>query len=148
MARSIYRSEAGRDAIRTWCDLRLHATGAPSRDLDTALGTTRITMVGDGPDVVLLPGTNFSTATSLELLALVGREHRAIGIDLPGQPGLSAGNVPAIATPTGRGSASLSTRSASTVQSSWAIPSPGVLRCSPPGAVHRSGVSCSSTPPA
>ena len=46
--------------------------------------------LGDGPDVVLLPGTNFSTATSLKLLALVGREHRAIGVDLPGQPGLSA----------------------------------------------------------
>jgi pimeloyl-ACP methyl ester carboxylesterase len=94
MARSIYRSDAGRDAIRAWCEMRLQGIGATSRDLDTALGTTRIATVGDGPDVVLLPGTNFSTVTSLELLALVGREHRAIGIDLPGQPGLSAGERP------------------------------------------------------
>jgi pimeloyl-ACP methyl ester carboxylesterase len=69
--------------------LRLDAAGATCRDLDTSLGTTRVMTLG-GPDVVLLPGTNFSTATSLKLLALVGREHRAIGVDLPGQPGLSA----------------------------------------------------------
>lgn len=90
MTRSIYRSEAGRQAIRAWCELRLDAAGATCRELDTSLGTTRVTMLGDGPDVVLLPGTNFCTATSLELLALFGREHRAIGVDLPGQPGLSA----------------------------------------------------------
>jgi pimeloyl-ACP methyl ester carboxylesterase len=94
MARSIYRSEVGRDAIRAWCELRLEVAGATGRDLDTSLGTTRVTMVGSGPDVVLLPGTNFSTATSLELLARIGRDHRAIGIDLPGQPGLSAGERP------------------------------------------------------
>lgn len=94
MARSIYRSEAGRDAIRAWCVLRLEAAGTTGRDLDTSLGTSRVTMVGSGPDVVLLPGTNFSTATSLDLLALLGREHRAFGIDLPGQPGLSAGERP------------------------------------------------------
>jgi pimeloyl-ACP methyl ester carboxylesterase len=94
MTRSIYRSEAGRHAIRAWCEVRLDAAGATGRELNTSLGKTRVTMVGGGPDVVLLPGTNFSTATSLELLALVGREHRAIGIDLPGQPGLSAGERP------------------------------------------------------
>jgi hypothetical protein len=94
MTRSIYRSEAGRHAIRAWCERRLDAAGMTGRDLDTSLGRTRATTVGDGPDVVLLPGTNFSTATSLELLALVGREHRAIGVDLPGQPGLSAGERP------------------------------------------------------
>ncbi len=94
MARSIYRSDAGHHAIRTWCALRLDGAGATSRDLDSSLGATRVTIVGGGRDVVLLPGTNFSTATSLELLALVGREHRAIGIDLPGQPGLSAAERP------------------------------------------------------
>lgn len=94
MTRSIYRSEAGRQAIRTWCELRLDAAGATRRDLDTSLGTTRVMTFGDGPDVVLLPGTNFCTATSLNLLALLGREHRAIGVDLPGQPGLSAAERP------------------------------------------------------
>jgi pimeloyl-ACP methyl ester carboxylesterase len=94
MTRSIYRSEAGHQAIRAWCELRLDAAGATGRDLNTSLGKTRVTMVGSGPDVVLLPGTNFSTAASLELLALVGREHHAIGIDLPGQPGLSARERP------------------------------------------------------
>jgi pimeloyl-ACP methyl ester carboxylesterase len=94
VTRSIYRSEAGRQAIRAWCELRLDAASATGRDLDTSLGTTRVITLGDGPDVVLLPGTNFSTATSLELLALIGREHRAIGVDLPGQPGLSAAERP------------------------------------------------------
>jgi pimeloyl-ACP methyl ester carboxylesterase len=76
LTRSIYRSEAGRHAIRTWCELRLDAAGATCRDLDTSLGTTRVMTLGDGADVVLLPGTNFSTATSLKLLSLVGRHVR------------------------------------------------------------------------
>ena len=94
MTRSIYRSEAGHRAIRTWCELRLDGAGATGRELDSSLGTTRVTMVGGGPDVVLLPGTNFSTATSLKVLTLLGREHRAIGVDLPGQPELSAAERP------------------------------------------------------
>ena len=69
MARSIYRSEAGRDAIRAWCELRLEAAGTTGRDLDTSLGTSRVTVVGSGPDVVLLPGTNFSTAISRDEVA-------------------------------------------------------------------------------
>ena len=91
---SIYRSEAGSHAIREWCERQLDDAGATGDDLDTSLGTTRVATVGSGPDIVLLPGTNFSTATGLSLLALLGREHRAIGVDLPGQPGLSAGERP------------------------------------------------------
>ena len=94
LTRSIYRSDAGRHAIHVWCEQRLEAAGATGRDFDTSLGSTRVTTIGRGPDVILLPGTNFSTASSLKLLALVGREHRAIGVDLPGQPGLSAGERP------------------------------------------------------
>jgi pimeloyl-ACP methyl ester carboxylesterase len=101
VTRTIYRSEAGRQSIRAWCKRQLDAAGAAGRDINTSLGTTHVTTVGTGHDVVLLPGTNFSTATWLKLLALVGREHRAIAVDLPGQPGLSAAQRPLIATPTG-----------------------------------------------
>jgi pimeloyl-ACP methyl ester carboxylesterase len=94
MTRSIYRFEAGRQAIQAWCELRLEAAGATGDDLSTSLGRTRVATIGVGPDIVLLPGTNFSTATGLRLLALVGCEHRAIGVDLPGQPGLSAEERP------------------------------------------------------
>lgn len=94
MTASIYRSEAGHRAIRAWCEQRLDGAGVTCRELDSSLGTTRVTMVGGGLDVVLLPGTNFSTATSLKALTLLGREHRAIGVDLPGQPGLSAAERP------------------------------------------------------
>jgi pimeloyl-ACP methyl ester carboxylesterase len=80
--------------IREWCERQLDDAGATGDDLDTSFGRTRVTTVGSGPDIVLLPGTNFSTATELRLLALLGREHRAIGVDLPGQPGLSAGERP------------------------------------------------------
>lgn len=52
-------------------------------------------MVGEqGAEVVLLPGTNLPTATWLELLVHLGHEHRAIGLDVPGQPGLSAKQRP------------------------------------------------------
>jgi pimeloyl-ACP methyl ester carboxylesterase len=94
LTRSIYRSEAGSHAIREWCERQFDDAGATGHDLDTPLGRTRVTTVGSGPDIVLLPGTNFSTATGLRLLTLVGRENRAIGVDLPGQPGLSAGERP------------------------------------------------------
>lgn len=94
MTTSIYRSEAGSHAIREWCQRQLDDAGATGDDLDTSLGSTRVATIGSGPDVVLLPGTNFSTATALSLLAFVGHEHRAIGVDLPGQPGLSAEERP------------------------------------------------------
>jgi hypothetical protein len=148
MTRSIYRFEAGRQAIQAWCELRLEAAGATGDDLSTSLGRTRVATIGVGPDIVLLPGTNFSTATGLRLLALVGCEHRAIGVDLPGQPGLSAEDVPAIAMPREFGSARSSTGSASSVQSSWAIRSAASSRCSLPVATHRSKASCLSVPPA
>jgi hypothetical protein len=146
MGRSIYRSDTGRDAIRAWCELRLEAAGATSRELDTTLGPTRVTTVGGGPDVVLLPGTNFSTATSLKLLVLVGREYRAIGVDCLGSPGSRRGNVPAIAMPSGFGSAKSLVRSPSSVPSSLPIRLPGAPRCSLPGATSQWKVSCSSPP--
>jgi pimeloyl-ACP methyl ester carboxylesterase len=91
--RSIYRSESGRAAIREWCLKRL--SRFPSRaEIETSLGRTDVTILGDGHDVVVLPGTNFATATWVDLLMLIGQRHRVIGADLPGQPGLSAPERP------------------------------------------------------
>jgi pimeloyl-ACP methyl ester carboxylesterase len=148
MTKSIYRSDAGRRAIRAWCELRIEAAGATGRDFDTSLGPTRVTTVGEGLDVVVLPGTNFSTATSLELLALVGREHRAIGVDLPGQPGLSAGERPRDRNAYGPWLrelvSALALERAVIVGHSFGC-SP---RCSLPAATCRSEASCSSIPAA
>lgn len=90
MPRSIYRSEDGQTAIRSWCLGRIQSGDLETREIESPLGKTHVTMVGEGADVVLLPGTNFATATWLGLLIRLGREHRVVGLDLPGQPGLSA----------------------------------------------------------
>lgn len=59
--------------------------------LDTQLGETCVTAFdGEGPTVVLVPGTNFSTAASLELVTALAAENRVVSTDLPGQPGLSS----------------------------------------------------------
>jgi pimeloyl-ACP methyl ester carboxylesterase len=94
MVRSIYRSGAGRTAVRSWCEERTAASGATTTEVATSLGPTRVTSIGTGRAVILLPGTNFATATWLDMLGRVGAGYRAIGIDLPGQPGLSAPHRP------------------------------------------------------
>jgi pimeloyl-ACP methyl ester carboxylesterase len=94
MTKSIYRTAEGHAVVRAWCTQRLSTVDVIGHDIDTPLGPTRVTSVGDGADVVMLPGTNFSTATWLRLITVVGREHRATGVDLPGQPGLSTGHRP------------------------------------------------------
>ncbi|HSP80673.1 MAG TPA: alpha/beta hydrolase, partial [Myxococcaceae bacterium] len=62
--------------------------------LTTSLGSTHIVRAGSGAPVVLLPGTNFATATWLELVGQVAREYTVLAVDLPGQPGLSAAERP------------------------------------------------------
>lgn len=94
MPRSIYRSHDGHAAIRSWCLERIQSRDVVTHEIESPLGKTHVTMVGEGAEVVLLPGTNFPTATWLELLLALGHEHRAIGLDVPGQPGLSAKQRP------------------------------------------------------
>ena len=88
---SIYRSTAGRDAIRAFAVDALDRWDVDhSRDhMASTLGPTHIVTAGDGDPLVLLAGTNFCAATSLELIGMLVATHRVLAIDLPGQPGLS-----------------------------------------------------------
>jgi pimeloyl-ACP methyl ester carboxylesterase len=95
--RSIYRTDAGRDRIRRWCTEQLDEWAVPHRRLTvpTSLGDTSVVSAGPvAPSVVLLPGTNFCAATCLNLAATLAERWSVLVVDLPGQPGLSAGERP------------------------------------------------------
>ncbi|MEU0492405.1 alpha/beta hydrolase [Nocardiopsis sp. NPDC006139] len=94
----VYRSETGAREIRTWCEERLAAWPALTAlpPLSTGLGTTRAFTApgGDAPPVVFLGGTNFNSATSVDLARVLARDRAVTLVDLPGQPGLSEGLRP------------------------------------------------------
>jgi pimeloyl-ACP methyl ester carboxylesterase len=94
MARSIYRSDDGRSAIRRWCEESLTTASLEGAALDTPAGPTFVTTAGAGHDVVMLPGTNFATATWTPLVRALGMAGRVTAVDLPGQPGLSSDERP------------------------------------------------------
>jgi pimeloyl-ACP methyl ester carboxylesterase len=94
MARSIYRSDDGRTAIRRWCEEALDAASLDGTTLDTPAGPTFVTTASAGHDVVVLPGTNFATATWTGFVAALGTAGRVTAVDLPGQPGLSSQERP------------------------------------------------------
>lgn len=89
----VYRSQDGARVVREWCERKITAcpelTALPA--LETELGTTRAFGApgGDGTPVVLLSGTNFNTATSVELIRALAVDRPVFSLDLPGQPGLS-----------------------------------------------------------
>ncbi|AFR51076.1 alpha/beta fold hydrolase [Gordonia sp. KTR9] len=100
---SAYKNAAGRDAIQRWCRTRLAiAESCTSQwDIPTSLGHTRIVeLLPPRPSVspatvVVVPGTNMNSATYLPLLSgLAAAHHRVLGVDVPGQPGLSTGQRP------------------------------------------------------
>ena len=93
---AIYRSEEGEQEIQEWCLRRIGMWDQPheARIVNTALGSTHVVTAGAGPDLVLLPGTNFTAATSLDLVGELARTHTVHAVDLPGQPGLSAAQRP------------------------------------------------------
>ncbi|WP_017571144.1 alpha/beta fold hydrolase [Nocardiopsis halotolerans] len=97
----VYRSEAGERQIRAWCEQRIAAwselTALPVTD--TALGPTRAfrttrTTDRETPPVLVLSGTNFNSATSVDCARVIARDREVVLVDLPGQPGLSAGVRP------------------------------------------------------
>ncbi|WP_159941725.1 MULTISPECIES: alpha/beta fold hydrolase [unclassified Nocardiopsis] len=102
----IYRSEAGARAVRAWCERRIadwpELTALP--ECGTALGATRAFRAPAGPGgdarggerapVVVLSGTNFNSATSVGTARVLAGDREVILVDLPGQPGLSAGFRP------------------------------------------------------
>lgn len=89
--RDIYRDDEGQRQIRAWCSARLAAWDREhdTRLVETELGVTHVVTVGDGPPLVLIPGTNFAAATWLPLIGELGNTYRVHAVDLPGQPGLS-----------------------------------------------------------
>ena len=95
--RSIYRSADGRQAIRAWCRRQLDQWSVPHdrSTLTTVAGATHMVSTAPlPPTVVVVPGTNASAA-NYELLAAALAEHwPTLLLDLPGQPGLSAGDRP------------------------------------------------------
>ncbi|GAA4509176.1 hypothetical protein GCM10023096_11820 [Nonomuraea ferruginea] len=93
---TIYTSPAGEREVRDWCRERLRSWKVRHRldTLETSLGTTAVVSAGQGRGVVLLPGTNFCAATSLEVAEALLPGHQVIMVDLPGQPGLSTARRP------------------------------------------------------
>ncbi|MFD6950299.1 alpha/beta hydrolase [Nocardiopsis sp. TSRI0078] len=94
----VYRSRTGAGEIRAWCERRLddwpELTALP--EADTALGATRAFRApgGDATPVLVLSGTNFNSATSVDTARVIARDREVVLVDLPGQPGLSAGVRP------------------------------------------------------
>jgi pimeloyl-ACP methyl ester carboxylesterase len=58
--------------------------------LPTPIGDTVVLTAGSGAPVVLLPGTNFTSCTWLDVIDTLAAKRRVLAVDLPGQPGLSA----------------------------------------------------------
>lgn len=87
---TIYRTREGRQARRTWCQARRSDWNPPhhARLVPTTVGHVHVVIAGNGPDLVLLPATNFAGATWLDLIASLATRHTVHAVDLPGQPGL------------------------------------------------------------
>jgi len=94
----IYRSAAGAREIRAWCERRIAGWPAltPLPELATALGPTRAFRAqgGAATPVLVLSGTNFNSATSVDTAKVIARDRPVTLVDLPGQPGLSVGVRP------------------------------------------------------
>ena len=96
MSHGVYRSRDGRERIAGWSRERLSGWGLPHavNIVPTSSGNTFALTAGSGPTVLLLPGTNFSATTWLEVVTVLSEAFRVVALDLPGQPGLSAPERP------------------------------------------------------
>lgn len=94
-----YRSQAGAEQVQDWCRAALARWVVPHQThvVDTSLGTTHVVSLGAGDHVcVYLAGTNFNAASSTAVLGALAGTFRVYAADLPGQPGLSAADRPAV----------------------------------------------------
>lgn len=94
---SVYRSSSGQQVIHQWCTEQLDhwSISHLQRLLPTSAGQTHLVTTGTGtPALVLVPGTNANAATSLPLATALAAQWPTLIVDLPGQPGLSAGDRP------------------------------------------------------
>ncbi|MFI5925038.1 alpha/beta fold hydrolase [Micromonospora sp. NPDC051543] len=91
---SIYRTPAGRDTIRRWCEQQFTgwSTSHERRVIQAHGHDTHLLTTGAGPvTVVFVAGDRFSAAAYLPLLTALTRQYRVVAADIPGQPGLSSG---------------------------------------------------------
>jgi len=100
---SVYRDAMAQLEVRRWCEGRIADWGTSHvrGEVVTSAGVTSFVTAGpeprDGePGVVLLPGTNMNAALCLPLVGALARGRRVTVLDLPGQPGLSAGGRPRV----------------------------------------------------
>ncbi|MFE9656233.1 alpha/beta fold hydrolase [Micromonospora sp. NPDC006431] len=95
---SIYRSAAGREQVRQWCADQIagSALSAERLAISTSVGDTHVLSCApqQRPAVMVLPGTNFNAATCLPLAQALAARWPTWVLDVPGQPGLSAGERP------------------------------------------------------
>jgi pimeloyl-ACP methyl ester carboxylesterase len=95
MSPSVYKNDAGRDAVVAWCRRAIDEWRTPheTRILRTGLGLTSVVVAGGGREapLVVLPGTNWSAAALLPFADVLARRRhgQVLLVDLPGQPGLS-----------------------------------------------------------
>jgi pimeloyl-ACP methyl ester carboxylesterase len=95
--RSVYRSAEGQHAVQDWCSRRLDRWTVPHirGHVCTGAGITHVVNTGSGPPtVVVVPGTNANAALYELLAAVLAPRWPTMLLDLPGQPGLSAGDRP------------------------------------------------------
>lgn len=95
--RSIYRGSEQEQKVHAWCTNQLDRWTQPHRrDLvETSAGTTHVVSVGSGPaTAVVVPGTNVSAALLEDFAAALAATSSVLLLDIPGQPGLSAGHRP------------------------------------------------------
>ena len=95
--RSVYRSDGGRRAVRSWCTRRLDDWAVPHHrsSLTTSAGTTHVVRTGSAPPaVVVVPGTNYNASVLETLAGALAPRWPTLLLDLPGQPGLSSGDRP------------------------------------------------------
>ncbi|MEQ4723941.1 alpha/beta hydrolase [Nonomuraea sp. B19D2] len=95
--RSIYRGAERQQQVRDWCTRRLEQWSVPHRrdDVPSCVGSTHVVSLGSGsPTVVVVPGTNVSAALLESLASVLAPTFSVLLLDLPGQPGLSAGHRP------------------------------------------------------
>lgn len=98
---SVYRDAKAQREVRRWCEGRIAEWSTPHvrGEAVTSAGVTSFVTAGPEPrdgelGVVLLPGTNMNAALCLPLVGALARGRCVTVLDLPGQPGLSAGGRP------------------------------------------------------
>ena len=90
---SIYRTVTGQRTVTQWCLDRLDGWELEHRrDVVSVAGVgTHLVWAGEGsPPVLLVPGTNFNTATCGPVTGALAVHGSVVVADVPGQPGLSS----------------------------------------------------------